>query len=67
MSESEAPEQEKTDAFSEEHGKPVSEELRGQVIRNFVYTALDLSGRAAQSILFCTVIAAAAILFPHGK
>lgn len=67
VSESEAPEQEKTDAFSEEHGKPVSEELRGQVIRNFVYTALDLSGRAAQSILFCTVIAAAAILFSAWK
>lgn len=52
---------------AEEYGKSVPEELRDEVIQNFLTTSLDLSGRAAQSILFCAVIAAAAVLFSVWK
>lgn len=50
-----------------EGGFHVGRELYGQVTENFLKTALDLSGRAAQMFFLCIVLAAAAILYARFK
>ena len=46
-----------------EYGAPVGEEFHGQVTEIFFRTAFDLSGRAAQVILLCTVVSAGVLVY----
>lgn len=59
--------QKSTERTATEFGTPAGEKFHGQITEDFLRAVFDLSGRAAQMMLLCTVLAAGAVLYAWVK
>ena len=59
--------QESTGKAAAEYGAPAGKEFYGQITEDFLRAVFDPSGRAAQMLFLCTVLAAGAVLYAWVK